>query len=178
MLGFDLPATAYKIIAEIGVVLALVIGAFFYGNHVGTQKGDLAIANLTAKYEKEEADLLGMQVITNEKIVTQVVTKVVKIHDQANTISGLIPLVPDIQPLSLGWVSVYNAGATGSEVNATTAANGASSGITAAGALPTITNNDTLCRAQAVELQGLQDWINAYNANVDAVNKNATSKHK
>lgn len=178
MFGFTLPETAYKIIAEVGVVLALVIAAFFYGNHYGTMKGDLKIAQLEATHQKQLTDLLGLQTITNEKIVTQVVTKVVKIHDQANTIQGVIPLVPDTQPLSLGWLCVYNAGATGSEVNATCAADGTSSGLSAAQALPTITNNDTQCRITTEKLRGLQQWVNDYNANVDKVNAAAAGKKK
>lgn len=117
MLGFDLPATAYKIIAEIGVVLALVIGAFFYGHHAGKVEGDLAIANLTTKYEKQLSDLLGMQVATDTKIVTQVVTKVVTIHD--NKGKGDDAAHNDVDDaktvLSAKWVCIHNAAVDGTD---------------------------------------------------------------
>lgn len=161
----------YKWLAILGVVLSIAVGSYFYGVHMESQKGKAEISAMKAKYEGEEADLLGLQTISTTRIVTQVVTKTVIIHDQANTINTLIPLVPDTQPLSVGWLSIYNASATGSEVDAASASDGSSSGTTASGALPTITNNNEVCRAQAVQLQGLIDYINAYNANVDEVNK-------
>lgn len=117
MFGFDLPATAYKIVAEVGVVLALLIAAFFYGNHVGTQKGDLAIANLTAKYEGQMTNLLGLQVVTGTKIVTQVVTKTVTIHD--NQGKGDVAAHADVDDanitLSQKWTCIHNAAVNGAD---------------------------------------------------------------
>ncbi len=116
-MGFDLPATAYKIIAEVGVVLALVIAAFFYGNHVGTVKGELKIAELTAKYERQLSDLLGIQSVTNTKIVTQTVTKIVTIHDNKNKGETAAHNDKDDANIILSpkWTCIHNAAVDGTD---------------------------------------------------------------
>lgn len=172
MFGFTLPATAYKIVAELGIVLALCVGSFFYGKHLGDLQSAAAISAYEAKYEKQISDLLGMQVITNDRIVTQVITKTKVIHDvgvsnenTANTI------VPDHNFLSLGWVRTHDAAATGTAVDATSAADGTPSTTQANTALATVTTNYATCKANEEQLSSLQQWITETNANIASSNK-------
>jgi len=113
-------STVYKYLAIGGVVLALLVGAFFYGKHFGDEDSKLAIANLTAKYEKQMTDLLGLQTVTNTKIVTQVVTKVVTIHD--NKGKGDVAAHNDTDDantvLSPKWTCIHNAAVDSSDPTA------------------------------------------------------------
>lgn len=110
-------STVYKWAAIGGAVLVLIVIAFFYGKHLGTQAGDLKIADLTAKYETQLSDLLGIQSITNTKIVIEVVTKTVTIHD--NKGKGDVAAENDVDDknivLSPKWTCIHNAAVDGSD---------------------------------------------------------------
>lgn len=110
-------STVYKYLAIGGVALALAVGCYFYGRHDGTEAGKLAIAQLTAKYEKQLTDLLGVQTITNTKIITQVVTKIVTIHDNANKGDQAAQNDTDDKNIILSpkWTCIHNAAVDGSD---------------------------------------------------------------
>lgn len=167
-------AVIYKYLAIGGICLSLTVGGYFYGNHIGSMKSEVAIADYTSKHDQQVSDLLGIQTITNDKIVEKVVTKTVRIHDQGVTNEKLATdTVPDHQPLSNGWLYIHDIAAIGDDADATRASDGTSSGIAANQALVTIVNNYATCRQNKEELAGLQDWVKTTKANMDKVNKNA-----
>jgi hypothetical protein len=162
----------YKWLAIGGVALTLTVGGYLYGNHVGSMKSKLVIAQYTAKHDKDITDLLGIQTITNEKIVEKVVTKTIKIHDQGVSNENIAKTaVPDSQPLSNGWVYLHDIAAIGNDAESTRASDGTSSGVAANQALVTIVNNYATCRQIREEYIGLQDWVKQTKANLDKVNK-------
>lgn len=172
MFGFTLPETAYKIVAEVGVVLILCISSFFYGKHVGDLQSEVALSAFEAKATQQITDLLGMQVVTGNKIVTQTITKTKIIHDVGASNENIAnTVVPDHNFLSLGWVRTHDAAATGTAVDSTSAADATPSTTQANSALATVTTNYATCQANAEQLSALQQWINETNANITSVNK-------
>jgi hypothetical protein len=163
----------YRVLAGVVLFGALTIGCYAWGRHDGNLQSKVAIAQYTAKHDKQVSDLLGIQTITNTKIVEKVITKTVTIHDQGIQNAQIAStVVPDHQLLSVGWLYIHDIAAIGDTADATRASDGTSSGVTANQALVTVVNNYATCRQTAAELNGLQDWINQTNANITKANKN------
>jgi hypothetical protein len=165
-------STVYKWLAIGGVLLALCVGCFFYGKHLGDLQSKVAIAAFEVKHQQELTDLLGMQIVTADKIVTQLVTKTKIIHDiGVNNENIANTIVPDHQFLSLGWLRTHDASAIGTTADPTSANDGTPSTTQANTALATVVDNYATCQANAAELSSLQQWINETNANIAKANK-------
>lgn len=163
--------TVYKYLAIGGLALSLAVGGYFYGSHVASAAGKLAIAKIQAADNAKITDLLGIQTITNDKIVTQVVTKTVHIHDQTKQIEQNILKLPDTEHLSFGWVRDYNASINYQVPSTASSTDDATSSVTADSALSTIVQNNGTCEATTEQLSALQAWIKQTQSNVVEANK-------
>lgn len=163
----------YRIGIVAVAVLTIAVGSFSYGKHLGDIKSAQAIAAFTIKKNAEETTLLGLNTITNTKIVTQYVTETVHIHDRANQIQQQIAALPPNGLLNPDWVRLYNDSISPSDaaVEPTGPVHGAASGVDANQALSTIADNNAKCLSNSAELKGLQTWVTDTNANITAANK-------
>lgn len=159
-------------------LVALIGGCSWYSYVKGVEKSAVVIAeykvqvtDLNNKLEKAKTDVAV-------KVITKYVTRTVHIKDigehNANVAKNI---VPSECKLSDGWVRLHNAAATGIEVDPTSAANGADSGIKDTDALATISDNYDTFHQQKAQLDALQQWITETNAAIEAANKATTKKH-
>lgn len=170
-------STVYKYAAIAAVVMVLIGIAGFKGYSLGSAKSKEVIAEYIAKHDQEVTDLLGMQIVTNNKILTQVITKTQIIHDHGVTNETIAnTIVPDHQFLSLGWLRTHDSAAAGNAVDPTSAADGTPSTTQANTALSTVVDNYATCEVTRTELIGLQQWITETNANIAAANKKIKNK--
>jgi hypothetical protein len=169
----------WKYVAIAGIGLGLAVGGFFYGRHVGVEVSKVAIANFTASKDSELTEVAAIQSPVVYKIITQYVTRTVHIKDVGETNDKIITsTVADHGILSTGFVYDYNTSITGSPIDPTLSANGASSGLTAAQALVGIADNNTICLSYKEQVIGLQAYINGYNAAVSKANADAKKGKK
>ena len=165
-------STVYKYAAIGGLALALAVGGFFYGLHVGNLQSKAAIATYADKRDKQDIDLLGLNTVTVNRIVTQTITQTKVIHDNAVQTSNIaITLVPDHELFSLGWVRTYNASTTGDVPSAADAADATPSSIEANAGLATITENNATCLLYKQRAEALMDWETSQQNNIATVNK-------
>ena|SRR5579872_3429850 len=107
----------YKYMAELAVVFALVVGAFFYGHHEGALSGKEKMAQLEAQMAEQSSKLDEIQTFTNTKIITKYVTRTVKIQDQNQKNDQIAKDDKDDANVILSkyWVCVYNASLIGED---------------------------------------------------------------
>jgi hypothetical protein len=175
-------ADVYKWLAIAGIGLAIGVGSYFYGVHVGDDNSKIAIASYAANVTKlttELDDAIQPQAIS---VVTKYVTQV--IHDQQSGVNNnataktIVKEVPTSNVaadnvskfVSNGFVSVYNSAIAGTTATSASAADGAASSFTAIDVLANDTRNYATCNEVREELIGLQTWVNDYNADIAKIN--------
>lgn len=104
-------AGIYKYVAMAGIALAALVAAYFYGHHEGALAGKAALQAYAAQRDKQDADLLGLNTITSNKIIIQYVDRVKVIHDNGDaTIDAAHNNKSDANTvLSPVWTCIFNA---------------------------------------------------------------------
>jgi hypothetical protein len=164
-------STIYKYLAIGFIALGLAVGGYIYGVHMEGMKYKAQVAQLEAKYQKDETDLLGLQSVTNTKVVTQYVTKTVTIHDQVKQLQTQINDLHDDALLTAGWLRIADASASGDVSSTPSPTDGTPSTITAKQELGVVTANYGTCNQDSAELSALQDWLTQTQKNVATANK-------
>lgn len=166
-------STVYKWLAIGGVLLALCVGCYFYGHHVGAMSGQVALADYQAKHDQEVTELLGVNQATADRIVlqTQTQVKTIYVHDKA--IQEQIPSLTDTEHLSFGWVRLYNnsLSPSGSVSSPTGGTDDAVEAIGAIDALKGITDNNTTCLTYKARVDAIVQFENEQQDNIAKANK-------
>lgn len=162
----------YNLIAGAVASVALIGGTYGLWRHEVNKEVAVKIAAYVAKKTADDAALQAIEVKTNTKIQIQYVDRVKVIHDTGvSNVQVITKYVHDNEFLSNGWVSVHDAGSENGLADTTAAADGTSSGITAAQALETVVTNYATCNEWRQEVIAWQDWVQATNADIAAQNK-------
>ena len=163
---------AYKYLAGAVVSLLALIGAFFFGMHLGKLESDVAIERLKGEKATQQAQYEGQIALERDKIVTKVVDRwhTIKETQYVNT-EAAKNVVPSQYELSNGWVSLHDSAARAEKVDGSAAADGTPSGIRDNQALVPIINNYALYHRCQAQVNGLLDLIDKHNATIDQVNK-------
>jgi|ERR1700747_3634638 len=151
-----LPDLPYKFIA----VVALVVGAYFYGVHMESARAQVEIDN----YITQQKDLIEKvntkQVQIVDRAVTQYVDRIVKIKDTGENNANKINQVPDRNViLSSGWVYYHDSSASGNDAESARITDATPSGISADFALGIVASNYTSCLENKEQLEDLQKWV-------------------
>ncbi len=168
------PQTAIiKVLAIIGVVSLIAIGSYYYGYRTAHKECQNVITKYELDASKKSDELHTIQLHIVDKLVPEYITKIQKI-EKVKKVNVYVAenYVPDHEYLSDGWLYVHNAAVEGTEAVTSSAANATPSSVTAGQALAVVTENYAICKENAQQLIGLQNYIKAYNAAVDKVNKN------
>lgn len=143
-----------------GVALALFVFGWIKGNNHGTAK-------LTA-YQGEQAKA-AIKVITKQGAITERVVvkyreRVVKGATVTQTVKEEVIKYVESKPLALScmldlrWVRLHDAAVLGAVPPATSGADATTGAISAAAALPIITDNYAASNRNSDRLEALQEW--------------------
>jgi len=159
----------YKWGAIAGGILIVAVGSYFYGNHVGSMKSKVEIANYVDQRDKALIAIQALQGKTNVRVITKYVTRTQVIHDNQQHIQDDIKNVPDINTvLSAGWLHVYNGSI--SELSGTTGtASDPTPAIKATDALSGIAVNNATCLEYKARAEALIEYELQTQANMKAV---------
>lgn len=153
--------TPYIKAIEIGAVIAILVGDFYFGYHyraLGEEKA-IAVAEAQAITRQKAQDQITLDAALADAkaqqhivTVTQTIIKKVPIYVQKT----------DACPVSLGYTSVWNLGVAGADQsNAAGQSNATPSGLTAVDALNNAIVNYSTYHQVAQQLTDLQAWVKA-----------------
>lgn len=112
----------------------------------------------------------AVRIVREQGAVTErVVTKYVKVQGETKTkieyrdreVIKYVQANLDQFPLSNAFVSLHDAAAANTVPDSASAVDGTPSAVKAAQALPTITENYSICQQTADRLRSLQEWVQA-----------------
>lgn len=161
----------YRILAVFVIAVTLFVGGFAYGKHLGDQKSQATIATYTATRDKQDLDLLGVNLKTSDRIVVQTITQVNTIHDNNQKIQTIIRTVPDTSVLSAGWMRTYNLSASGVVPSTTSGTEDATPTIKATDALSGIADNNATCLIYKQRAEAIIAFEDEVQKNINAANK-------
>lgn len=155
------------------LLFASLIGFVYYkGYSSATKKYEAATAAYIIEKQNLEAKVKEAQGKVKEVIVTKYVDKIKVIKEKEYVYKNqAISVVPSQYELSNGWVSLHDASARGEPADATRIADETTSGIKDNQALAVITENYSICAANAEQLKLLQEFINESKKAIDEANK-------
>lgn len=173
MFGIPTPASLYKAGALAAVAMGCLLGSYFYGLHTGHLAGKAAIAAYAAQRDKEEADLLGVNNTTAERIVVQTVTQTQIVHDKQIEIQHEIQTIPDNSTLSPDWVRLYDEsiGVLPSATSGTPNTVAGPEAISAKDALSGITENNASCQVYRDRAEALMEYEKNLQQEIAKANK-------
>lgn len=145
--------------AVVGIASALVgfgLGAkYVYGKWLADKAASAAAA----------VKIVTRQGEVTERVVTEYETKVITREGATKTIKEEVKVYVESKPLALAcnldmrWLRLHDAAAAGAVPPAADASDAAPGPVTAAAALPTVTDNYAACGRNADRLEGLQNWV-------------------
>lgn len=115
--------TVYKYLAIGGAVLAIGVGAFFYGVHTGSADETAAVAQAAANQNAKTVVTVEKQTVVDTSAVEGLSTQLAKVNgtnaklqaqlkqlqeSQLTTITPATPTAPATCQLSPSWVQLYN----------------------------------------------------------------------
>ena len=151
---------AFKCLAVLLVALALLGYGFKEGNDHGTAKLDKYVGAQAV----QSLRIITLQGAVTERVVVEYRDRVVKGATVTKTITNEVTKYVEGKPLTLAcmldnrWVRLHDAAAAGSLPPPADGTDGATGGVTAAGALPTITDNYARANRDIAKLKALQSW--------------------
>ena len=155
----------YAILARVVVWVVLISSLIGYGFFKGNEHGTQKLINYVGEQATASVKLVAKQTAVTEKIVTEYVKVAGKTKIVHDTIQTEVTKYVDSKPLALScmlderWVRLHDSAAAGTVPPPAGAADGASGGISAAEALPTITENYGAAIRNKNKLTGLQSWV-------------------
>ena len=161
MFGLPLPAALAKPLLYALVAVAILLFGRWWGAS-GVYKEWLQ-ANETAQIQAVK--IIDRQHVVTERVRIQYRDRVVQLEGVNTTIEKEVINYVEGKPLTAAcmldarWVQLHDAAAAGAVPPASTGADGAAAGITAAQALPTITGNYGAANKIRERLIGLQKWV-------------------
>ena len=158
--------TLQLLLAKILGVVALGIGLFVWGHHVGAEGVQAAWTAANAKQAMADITRVKASDVVTQQVITQYVDRVQLVLTQGATITRTIThvITPEVDRkylVPIGLVRVLDASASGQalDANATGRADDAATPVAMSQLAGVISDNYGACRANAVQLEQLQAWI-------------------
>lgn len=168
-----MPPILVKFLLSASLLMAVAIGAFFYGRGTGI---DIAQSEIS-QYEKTASDLNAALATAGAKTDVQVVTKYVTVKAENDKIVYVNRdivrdgVVPEQFTLSMGFIYTYNQTVLGLEADPALAADPTPSGVKDIEALDYMMKNvGTGKNSENLALR-LQEWVAQKKADVEKINK-------
>ena len=168
-----IPKSAWKYIAIVVAVAALLSGAYFKGYDKAEDKYLAEIAEFNAQKIVLEARLQTALSEVKVEVVTEYVDRVKVVKEKEYVYRDKIVTVPSKCELSDGWVRLHDASARGDDAGTTDFTDETPSGIRDTQALGTVIENYSICHQNAEQLKALQNWVRQAQAEVLRLNAEA-----
>jgi len=155
----------YALLAKWGVIALLAAAIGGYGWVKGNQHGTEKLTEYQGKQATESLKVITRQGDATERIVTKYLDRVKLVQGATTTIQTEVTKYVDSKPLALAclldnrWVRLHDAAAAGTVPAAASAADDAAGTLSAAAALPTVTQNYAAGNRNADRLEALQVWV-------------------
>jgi hypothetical protein len=160
MMGMIIPVWA-----RWAMLAVLVAAGFGFGFVEGDDHGTAKLTAYIGEQAKEAVKIITRQGAITERVVTEYQDRVVKGATVTKTITNEVTKYVESKPLTLsctldaGWIRLHDAAALGAVPAAASATDAATGEISAAAALPTITDNYAKANRNADRLEALQIWV-------------------
>lgn len=166
MFGLSIP-WYYKALAIIGIVIA----TYFYGRHDGVQISKTAIAQYEALKKNTDLKIKELTDNVKERVVVQYVDRIKTIQKKEIVYVKVAETVPDKFEFSNGWVSVHDSAARGDDADSSAALDATSSGVKANEGLALISQNYSICKQNAEQLNSALIILREYDKIISDHNK-------
>ena len=173
-----IPKSVWKYIAILTVIVAALGGAYFKGYDKAEDKYLAEIAAFDAEKLILEAKLQAALSEVKVEVVTEYVDRVKVVKEKEYVYRDKIVTVPSKCELSDGWVRLHDASARGSDAGTTDFSDETPSGIRDTEALDRVIGNYSICHQNAEQLEALQKWVRAAQAEVLRQNMEAQEAAK
>lgn len=156
----------YVLLAALGIWIASVTGAFFYGEHIRANADAVAMDKAVIEAQQEAAarqkaqDDISTAAAVKEAQAQQLVEHVYETVEQK--VPVYVTKTDRSCKLSNGYLRLWNAGVAGQAAalsSATGQSDATASSVTAVDALNNAIANFELANQNAEQLQSLQNWI-------------------
>ena len=148
----------YTYVVAALVFLASIIGAHEYGYHRASKVCDAQIQSIRADLETKVAQAQKLAAETSERVVIRYKDRVQIIHETAPEVAHDVQVIRQSDcTLPAEFVRLHNAGA-GVPGETPAGADDAAQTISCADAIETIRTNYEAARANAAQLEALQEW--------------------
>lgn len=163
-----------QLVAKIAAILILGLGLYFWGHHNGAQSVQDAWTKANAQQAAKDLQVVHASDIVTQKTITQYMDRVQVVITAGATITKEVtryvtPEMDRTYRVPYGYLRLLNAAASGQAVDSGTSGpvddQAAPIALSATASLVSV--NYANCRANAVQLSALQDWIRQQQASIE-----------